>query len=236
MKKNYNYKRQKLFLPEYGRHIQEMVDSLLLIEDRRERNRQARAVIAVMGNVNPLLRDTADFTHKLWDHMFIMSDFKLDVDSPYPPVTRESLTVRPKKMRYSTNRIMYKHYGKSVERMIRSLEGQTNPTILANTIDNIARYMRAKSYEYNEEHPNNEVIIRDIKRMSEGRIELNESALNNLRSDYKQHHLSRNGKGQQGKQQGKQQKHQQKHQQKNNRFQHNAKGAKNNSQRRNFAK
>ena len=72
--------------------------------------------------------------------------------------------------------------------------------------------------------------------MSEGRIELNESALNNLRSDYKQHHLSRNGKGQQGKQQGKQQKHQQKHQQKNNRFQHNAKGAKNNSQRRNFAK
>ena len=205
MKKNYNYKRQKLFLPEYGRHIQEMVDSLLLIEDRRERNRQARAVIAVMGNVNPLLRDTADFTHKLWDHMFIMSDFKLDVDSPYPPVTRESLTVRPKKMRYSTNRIMYKHYGKSVERMIRSLEGQTNPTILANTIDNIARYMRAKSYEYNEEHPNNEVIIRDIKRMSEGRIELNESALNNLRSDYKQHstqHSQRN-KGKQVQAKGK---------------------------------
>lgn len=75
MKKNYNYKRRKLFLPEYGRHIQEMVDSLLQIEDRRERNRQARAVIAVMGNLNPLLRDTADFTHKLWDHLFIMSDF-----------------------------------------------------------------------------------------------------------------------------------------------------------------
>ena len=113
MKKNYNYKRQKLFLPEYGRHIQEMVDSLLLIEDRRERNRQARAVIAVMGNLNPLLRDTADFTHKLWDHMFIMSDFKLDVDSPYPPVTRESLTIRPKKMRYPSNQVMYKHYGKN---------------------------------------------------------------------------------------------------------------------------
>ena len=150
MKKNYNNKRQKLFLPEYGRHIQEMVDSLLLIEDRRERNRQARAVIAVMGNLNPLLRDTAEFNHKLWDHMFIMSDFKLDVDSPYPPVTRESLTIRPKKMRYPSNQIMYKHYGKSVERMIRSLEHQTNPVIVANTIDNIARYMRAKSYEYNE--------------------------------------------------------------------------------------
>ena len=67
MQKNYNYKRRKLFLPEYGRHIHEMVDSLMQIEDRRERNRQARAVIAVMGNLNPLLRDTADFTHKLWD-------------------------------------------------------------------------------------------------------------------------------------------------------------------------
>lgn len=84
MQKNYNYKRRKLFLPEYGRHIHEMVDSLMQIEDRRERNRQARAVIAVMGNLNPLLRDTADFTHKLWDHLFIMSDFQLDVDSPYP--------------------------------------------------------------------------------------------------------------------------------------------------------
>ena len=69
-------------MPEYGRHIHEMVDSLMQIEDRRERNRQARAVIAVMGNLNPLLRDTADFTHKLWDHLFIMSDFQLDVDSP----------------------------------------------------------------------------------------------------------------------------------------------------------
>ena len=73
MKKNYNYTRRKLYLPEYGRHIQEMIDSLQLIEDRRERNRQARAVIAVMGNLNPLLRDTADFTHKLWDHLFIIS-------------------------------------------------------------------------------------------------------------------------------------------------------------------
>lgn len=232
MKRNYNYKRQKLFLPEYGRHIQEMVDSLLQIEDRRERNRQARAVIAVMGNLNPLLRDTADFTHKLWDHMFIMSDFKLDVDSPYPRVTRESLTVRPKKMRYPSNRIMYKHYGKNVERMIHKLEHIKDPAEISESIDNIVRYMRTKGYEYNEEHPSNEAIIRDIKLMSEGRIELNESALNNLRNDHKQHHSTRNAKGQQGKQQKNQKK---------NRFQHNqhnqhSKNQKNNGQRRNFSK
>ena len=100
MKKNYNYTRRKLYLPEYGRHIQEMIDSLQLIEDRRERNRQARAVIAVMGNRNPLLRDTADFTHKLWDHLFIMSDFQLDVDSPYPQPTRQELTITPRSTRW----------------------------------------------------------------------------------------------------------------------------------------
>ena len=98
MEKNYNYTRRKLFLPEYGRHIHEMIDSLQKIEDRRERNRQARAVIAVMGNLNPLLRDTADFTHKLWDHLFIMSDFELDVDSPYPRPTRSELTVAPRQL------------------------------------------------------------------------------------------------------------------------------------------
>ena len=107
MKKNYNYTRRKLYLPEYGRHIQEMIDSLLEIEDRRERNRQARAVIAVMGNLNPLLRDTADFTHKLWDHLFIMSDFQLDVDSPYPRPSRQELTVSPRPMAYSEGRIAY---------------------------------------------------------------------------------------------------------------------------------
>ena len=175
MKKNYNYTRRKLYLPEYGRHIQEMIDSLQLIEDRRERNRQARAVIAVMGNLNPLLRDTADFTHKLWDHLFIMSDFQLDVDSPYPQPTRQELTITPRRMAYSQGRISFKHYGKYVERMIRSLAGDKDRREVSRTVDNLARYMRSKSYEYNQEHPNNEVIVKDIKRMSGGAIEIDEA-------------------------------------------------------------
>ncbi len=187
MKKNYNYTRRKLFLPEYGRHIHEMIDSLLLIEDRRERNRQARAVIAVMGNLNPLLRDTADFTHKLWDHLFIMSDFQLDVDSPYPQPSRGELTVSPRPLVYRQSRIPYKHYGKYVGRMVRALGDETDPARVAAAIDNIARYMRAKSFEYNQEHPNNEVIVKDLRQMSEGAIRIDETALNNLRSDYKQH-------------------------------------------------
>lgn len=206
MKKNYNYTRRKLYLPEYGRHIHEMIDSLQAIEDRRERNRQARAVIAVMGNLNPLLRDTADFTHKLWDHLFIMSDFQLDVDSPYPRPSRQELTVTPRRLGYTQSRFKFKHYGKYVERMIEALASERDPQTVAQTIDNLARYMRTKSYEYNQEHPNNEVIVKDIKRMSSGAIQIDEVALNNLRSDYKQHFTARPQKGPQRQQQQRQQK------------------------------
>ena len=229
MRKNYNYTRRKLLLPEYGRHIQEMIDSLSAIEDRRERNRQARAVIAVMGNLNPLLRDTADFTHKLWDHLFIMSDFQLDVDSPYPRPTRQELTASPRPLAYSQGRIAHKHYGKYVERMLRALATEHDPQRVAQTVDNIARYMRSKSYEYNQEHPNNEVILKDIKRMSGGAIEIDEVALNNLRSDYKQHFSAR-------PQKGGQQRQQQLRQQKNRNQQHNRGYAKNNGGYRNSSK
>ena len=202
MKKNYNYTRPKLYLPEYGRHIQEMVDSLAEIEDREERTRQAKAVIAVMGNINPLLRDTADFTHKLWDHMFIMSDFKLDVDSPYPRPTREDLMVTPRRMEYPQSYISHKHYGKYVARMLRSLSEADPQVSVAETVDNIARYMRTKSFEYNQEHPNNEIIIKDIRRMSGDAIEVDEVALNNLRSDYKQHLSARPQNNRNGGKQG----------------------------------
>lgn len=197
MKKNYNYTRSKMFLPEYGRHIHEMIDLLIDIEDRKERNRQARAVIAVMGNLNPLLRDTADFTHKLWDHLFIMSDFQLDVDSPYPRPSRQELTITPRRLAYTQGRFIFKHYGKYVERAIQNLAAEKDPRTVARTVDNLARYMRTKSYEYNQEHPNNEVIVKDIKRMSGGTIEIDEVALNNIRSDYKQHLPARPQKGSQ---------------------------------------
>lgn len=202
MKKNYNYTRPKLYLPEYGRHIQKMVNSLIEIEDREERTRQAKAVIAVMGNLNPLLRDTADFTHKLWDHLFIMSDFRLDVDSPYPRPTREELTVTPRRLEYPQSYISHKHYGKYVVRMLRSLGDEEHSESVSNAVDNIARYMHAKSFEYNHEHPNNEVIIKDIKKLSGEAIVVDEVTLNNLRNDYKQHLSARTQNGRNGAKQG----------------------------------
>lgn len=100
MDKNYNFERKKLMLPEYGRHVHQMVDYLKTIHDRDLRNQQARAVIEVMGNLNPILRESADFKHKLWDHLFIMSDFDLDVDSPYPIPTAKSLYPKPDRIEY----------------------------------------------------------------------------------------------------------------------------------------
>ncbi len=185
MEKNYNYTRRKMFLPEYGRHIHEMVDYLSTIENRAERTRQAHIVIDVMGNINPLLRDTSDIAHKLWDHLFIMADFKLDVDSPYPIPSEQSLRPRPDKLPYPRKDMMFKHYGKNVERMINSLKDNPDRAAVEETLENIARYMRTKSYEYNQEHPNNEVIIGDIKRIARGGLQLDEAALGSLKSEYK---------------------------------------------------
>lgn len=232
MKKNYNYTRRKLYLPEYGRHIQEMIDSLLEIEDRRERNRQARAVIAVMGNLNPLLRDTADFTHKLWDHLFIMSDFQLDVDSPYPQPSRQELTASPRRMTYSQGRITYKHYGKYVERMIRGLADERNPRTVSRTVDNLGPLHAHEELRIQPGAPQQRSDRKRHQAHVRGAIQIDEVALNNLRSDYKQPFSSRPQKGAQQHRQP----HQQQRQQKNRSQQPYRNFTKNNGPHRNSSK
>ena len=180
----------------------------MTIEDRDERNRQEKAVIAVMGNLQPLLRDTADFAHKLWDHLFIMSDFQLDVDSPYPRPTRDELQMMPRKLEYSQGRISQKHYGKYVAKMFDNLRKESDTEAQHDAIEKLARYMRSKSFEYNQEHPNNEVIIKDIKRMALGTIEVDEEAISSLKSDYKQNFTPYGKKGQFQKKNNKNQKNQ----------------------------
>src|SRR5688500_20127080 len=114
----YNSSRPRLIIPEYGRSIQKMIYYAVSLEDREERNKIAKAIIGVMGQLNPHLRDVNDFKHKLWDHLFIISDFKLDVDSPYPIPSREILTSKPDRINYPTNDIRFKHYGKTIEMLI----------------------------------------------------------------------------------------------------------------------
>ena len=227
MKKNYNYTRRKLYLPEYGRHIQEMIDSLQLIEDRRERNRQARAVIAVMGNLNPLFLVVC---FGLGAATAVMIGKAIGEGQSHDELMDLSRTLSwvTILVAYTQGRISYKHYGKYVERMIAGLSEEKDRRTMARTVDNLARYMRTKSYEYNQEHPNNEVIVKDIKRMSGGAIEIDEVALNNLRSDYKQHFTARPQKGPQQRQQQRPQK--------NRNQQHGRNFSKNNGAHRNSSK
>lgn len=184
MNKNYNYQRRRLLIPEYGRHIQEMIDSLLEIEDRDERTHQAKAVIAVMGNLNPLLRDTAEFTHKLWDHLFIMSDFRLDVDSPYPLPTREDLAVQPEPLQYPQSDISHKHYGKNIARVINRLKYES-PEVMEAEMGDVVRYMYGKSMEYNQEHPTSEMIANDIRILSDGGVNLDEEWIKSVEMGHK---------------------------------------------------
>lgn len=100
LNKNYNSNREHLVLPEYGRHIYKIVKALCEIEDDERRNIESKRVIDIMGNINPGLRDSPMFRHKLWDHLFIMSDFKLNIDSPYPKPTREALVLKPRRLEY----------------------------------------------------------------------------------------------------------------------------------------
>jgi hypothetical protein len=170
MSYNYNTERKRLVLPEYGRNIQKMVDYILTIEDREERNRAARALIAIMGNLNPHLRDISDFKHKLWDHLQIMSDFKMDIDSPYEKVAPEVLFEKPKPIPYSTYNIKFKHYGRITELMIREAinypEGKEREAL----IRLIANHMKKCYLTWNREVVTDDIIFEDLKSLSGGKI------------------------------------------------------------------
>jgi hypothetical protein len=167
---DYNSKRKKMPLPEYGRNIQNMVDYLLTIEDKDERNRAAQTVIDVMGNLNPHLRDIADFKHKLWDHIAIMADFKLDIDYPYNPPSPSLLNEKPKNVPYSQHTIKYKHYGFSMEEMIREaseLEDGEQKEVL---IGLLANHMKKSYLTWNKDAVADDKIMKDLNELSRGQL------------------------------------------------------------------
>ena len=138
----YNSLQKKLVMPEYGRNVQSMVDHALTIEDKAERTRCANSIINIMGNLFPHLRDVEDFKHKLWDHLAIMADFKLDIDYPYDIIKKENLITHPEKVPYSFKRIKYRHYGKYVEDMIQKLGNIQDLTERNQLISLIGNHMK----------------------------------------------------------------------------------------------
>ena len=144
----YNSERPLMIIPEYGRHIQKLVDHCLALETKEERDKMAKAIVDVMGNLQPHLRDVPDFKHKLWDHLFIMSNFQLDVDSPYPMPEREKLAEKPARMPYPTGTIKFGHFGKTVEKLIAiacEMEEGDERLALTKTIANMMKKFHLKN-------------------------------------------------------------------------------------------
>ena len=171
----YNSERPKLIIPEYGRHIQKMVDHAISIEDKDERNKVANSIISVMGNLNPHLRDVPDFQHKLWDQLFIISDFKLDVDSPYDKPSREELQEYPKSLAYPQNFPKYRFYGNNIKRMIDIANDWEDGDMKEALVITIANHMKKCFLNWNKDTVEDDVIFKHLFELSEGKINLKES-------------------------------------------------------------
>lgn len=170
--------RSRLMLSEYGRNVQKMVEYLKSIEDRELRNRQAQVVVGIMGNLYPYKRDTEAFRNMLWDHLFMIAEFDIDIDCPYPKPTRELFSPVAARVPYTQKRIAQKHYGDHVSRMLSEiLSSQDNEQDKELVVANLAKYMRQSAYNYNNEYPSNEVVLADIRKMAGGILEIDAQAL-----------------------------------------------------------
>ncbi|MFT7071568.1 DUF4290 domain-containing protein [Patiriisocius sp. Uisw_017] len=171
----YNTERPHLIIPDYGRHIQKMVDQAIAEEDTEKRNKQAQSIIAVMGNMNPHLRDVADFQHKLWDQLFIISDFKLDAESPYEKPSREKLKERPEPLEYPQNFPKYRFYGNNIKRMIDVAIGWEDGDMKDGLILTIANHMKKCFLNWNKDTVEDDVIFKHLFELSDGKIDLKDS-------------------------------------------------------------
>lgn len=183
----YNTVRPKLILKEYGRHVQKIVENCLAEKDPIKRNVFAKEIIELMGQLNPHLRNVEDFRHKLWDHLFIMSDFQLKVDSPYPIKDRAEIERRPQRLPYPQSRIRFKHYGKNVESLVAKAITTEDPYKKDEFTKCIGNFMKLVYQNWSKEHVNDEIIKNDIRLLSKGALEVSEdSDLNSLARANKQ--------------------------------------------------
>ncbi len=169
-KKDYNTQREKLIMPEYGRHIQDMVSYVSSIPEKEKRNEQIQAVLAVMGTLNPQLRDIVDFRHKLWDHVQVISKFKVDIDSPYPLPTQDDLTSKPNPIPINKEPIKASCYGRNIQNMLDLIASREDDEVKMYMIKVIASYMKQQYLIWNKDSVAEETIFEDIKMLSGGRI------------------------------------------------------------------
>lgn len=171
----YNAERPHLIIPEYGRHLQKLIDQATVIEDREERNKAAKYIIQVMGSLNPHLRDVLDFQHKLWDQIFIMSDFKLDVDSPYPIPTRDVIHLKPERLAYPQKNPKYRFYGNNITSMIAVANSWEEGEMKSALVKVIANHMKKSYLSWNKDTVTDAVIFEHLYELSAGKLNLLQS-------------------------------------------------------------
>ena len=170
-------------MKEYGRHIQKMVEYLLTLTDKEERQKNAYAVIELMGFLNPHLKNVEDFRHKLWDHLFLISDFTLDVDSPYPIPTRETLKARPQVLKYPKKYPKHNHLGKNIEVVIEKALKEENPEKKQGFANAIAYYMKLTYSNWHKELVHDDTIQAELSHITNGELEFNNRPFVKHRTD-----------------------------------------------------
>ncbi|MFT3682010.1 MAG: DUF4290 domain-containing protein [Ferruginibacter sp.] len=191
----YNTTRNHMIMREYGRHIQKMVEFLLTIEDKETRQRNAMALIELMGFLNPHLKNVDDFRHKLWDHLFLISDFKLDVESPYPIPTRETLKARPERLRYPKKYPKHNHLGKNIEVVIDKALKEENPEKRQGFANSIAYYMKLAYSNWHKELVHDDNIQSELSNITEGQLEFNNRPFVKHRNEAPERDDYRSGNG-----------------------------------------
>ena len=171
----YNTVREDLIIPEYGRHIQKMINYASTRETKEERNKLANAIISVMGNLQPHLRDVADFQHKLWDQLFIMSDFKLDADSPFEKPSKEILNAKPEPLSYPQNFPKYRFYGNNIKIMIDEAVKWDSGEMKDALVLTIANHMKKCFLNWNKDSVKDQVIFDHLYELSDTKIDIRDS-------------------------------------------------------------
>ena len=181
----YNTQRKKLPMPEYGRGIQNMVDYALTIEDRTERQRCANTIVSIMGNMFPHLRDVADFNHKLWDHLAVMSNYQLDIDYPYEITPETTLHAKPKPLAYPMKRIRYRHYGFLLESLLKKLKDMEDGPERDALISLVANQMKQSLYNWNKDGMDEEKVASDLAAYTDGKVQIDLEHFQGLRMQRK---------------------------------------------------
>jgi len=169
---DYNTSLSPLILKEYGRNVQKLVEYLRTIEDVEKRTQQAHTLVSLMKQLSPANREAAETNQKLWDDLYIMADFDIELENPFPIPEKEVLTKKPDRVPYQSNRIKYKHYGRNIELLVKEAIAKEDPQEREDAIIYIGKLMKSFYGSWNKEVIDDAVILENMVAISGGKLNI----------------------------------------------------------------